>query len=556
MKLTEKIQRILLSRGINKVFGIVGREASSILFNETDDLELILTRHEFSAGVIAAGVARFTRTPQVCFSTLGPGSTNLATAIATANLDRLPIIAIAAQLESQSIVYNEAHQCVDGLSILKPLTKYSVEIDDPNDIDMVLESAFAASGSLPFGPSFVSIPIEMFSAQVDDNISINGLNKEVLQQSSDFYITLDRIAQIVGGSKQPIIVAGDAVLKNATAADAIKSFAEAVNIPVVTTYSAKGTLPSNHPLNYGVINSYADVILEYPVKQSLFGPPDLLFLIGYDLAEHHPFAWNVGEIKKVVALTPYESNLSNVVKPKPLYNAIGSIRDGLDYLLRHSIPKKQPYDISGIKDKIREAYGDTKKYLDGILPTQILSVLEDHLGDFILANDIGMHRHVSALFFQPKHSLDFVTSAGLSSFGTGLPFGIAAKIANPSRNVVVLSGDGGFHSNSGELETVVRLGLKIIIIVLNNNANGLIRRYQLVGSERKVNPTAVDYHPVNFAMLAEANGCKGFKIQNLDELKCALQKADINEGPTLIEVPVYYPDLYINPYSTSWHHTK
>jgi len=235
---------------------------------------------------------------------------------------------------------------------------------------------------------------------------------------------------------------------------------------------------------------------------------------------------------------------------------VGSISDGLDYLLGSKISQKRPYDISGIKDRIRRIYSDTNRYPDGILPTQILSTLEDHLGDFILANDIGMHRHVSALFFQPRHSLDFVTSAGLSSFGTGLPFGMGAKIANPSRNVVVLCGDGGFHSNSGELETVVRLGLKILIIVLNNNANGLIRRYQLTGSERKVNPAAVDYHPVNFAMLAEANGCKGFKIQNLDEFKLALQKADAYEGPTLIEVPVYYPDLYINPYSTSWRPAK
>lgn len=556
MKVAEKLQRQLFAAGIRKIFGIVGREASSILFDElADSIKLVLMRNELSVGVTACAVAGFTKTPQVCFVTLGPGATHIMTALATASLDRYPIVVIAAQLESCSIDYNNAHQCLDVVSMVKPLTKFAYELKSPFELRSAIDTAFTLSMTQPYGPSFISIPIDILESDIiDSDADGHSIFTKAAYETKqlDFKIQLNEIIQLLHRSEYPLIVAGDTVRKTEDGPSKIQALAESLNIPVVNTYSAKGVLPQNHPLNYGTINSYADVILEFPAISAIFNDSDFLLLIGYDLIEHYPKAWIEGRQKKVACLTPFLNNPSKAINPD--VNAVCPLVEGLDYLMSHSkkIGKKEPYDISDLRVRIRELLQDTTEYAEGIMPNQVLYALDEYYKDYILASDIGMHRHVSALFYQARRPGDFVTSAGLSSFGTGLPLGIGAKLANPERNVVVFAGDGGFHSNSGELETVVRLGLKLLIIILNNESNGLIKRYQLTGKSRRTNPTATDFCNVDFVKIAEANGCYGIRAKSLSNLQKAIKDSMTLKTTTVIDVPVYYPNLYINPYAKCW----
>lgn len=554
MKFSEKLLRYLHSVGIEYIFGIVGREASAILFDEyADKVKFILTRHELTAGVAASAMSRFSKSPQACFVTLGPGITNIMTAIATAAIDRYPIVIIATQIETNCISYNDAHQCLDNISLVKPITKYAYELKKPSELKEALKKAIQASMTHPLGPSMISIPIDTLSSEVEDkeNNLCKDLGRKISSTKSTTFIQdLKKAVNLFENSKYPLIIVGDVVTKDNEMPKLIRSFSEKYNIPVITTYSSKGVLPANHQLNYGSINSYANVILEQESKKIQFNEADLLLILGYDLAEYYPNAWKDTKLKKIINIIPYMNNSLATIKPD--INIIGPLKESLEYL-KVNIPaqKYSPYSISEMKKRIKEKLSDRKNYPEGIMVNQIVGILNEHYDDYILANDIGMHRHLTAIYYQPRKPGNYVTSAGLASFGTGLPLGIGAKMANSKKNVVVITGDGGFHSNSGDLETAARLKLKMTIILLNSQANSLIHRYQLVGKNRRHYQKSYAFNNVDFAKLAEANGCQGIKVNNLNEFKKALIKADKFSGPTLIEVKVFYPDLYINSFSVS-----
>jgi N2-(2-carboxyethyl)arginine synthase len=536
--------------GIRKIFGIVGREADSIMFDECPDIDFVLTRHEANAGFMALAMSRFTGEPQVCFSTLGPGSTNLTTALGTAILDRYPLICIAAQLETYEVEYNFAHQCVDGVSINRPVTKYSYELVPGDDIAVILRTAFKIATAAPAGPVFISIPNDILKQNVLIATSASDLIGKDQPGSGDER-KFTQAATMVNASVQPLLVVGDAALRGGCANE-IAAIARRCGIPVVSSYAAKGVLPPGDPLDYGPITPHMDAVLQYPALDEVFAPVDVLLLVGYDIAEHlSPAVWSQGVAKTVIRLAEYENPTPRHIQPD-LDLVVGSLRESLASIGRLLDVRTGRHSTAGLNDHIRRMTADRTVHTGTLRPEQVIGLLNEHYADYILCNDIGHHRHVSALFFRANRPLDFLTSAGFSSFGTGLPFGIGAKLADPHRDVVVVAGDTGFHSSSSELETAVRLGLKLTILVYQNCKAGLIERYQQLGHGR-VNPKVLEYARVDFAALARANGCQGLAAETVDQLKFALGKADEFEGPTVIEVPINYPNNYINSFTKNFH---
>lgn len=553
---SELLQKYLLSVGINKIYGIVGREASDLSFNTLDDFEFVLTRHEMTAGVMAIAISRFTKSPQVCFGTLGPGLTNYMTSLATAALDRYPLILIVAQLEIPFISYNDAHQCIDNISIAKPLSKYAYELKSPQELKSALESALKASMTFPFGPSVISIPIDILSSDQEiDSTTIMSLSKDStrpsISEDSEIKDLVEEAAEIMKSSKNPLIIVGDTIVKTEGMTNKIKEFSENTNIPVITTYSAKGVINRNSELNYGVLSSYIDSVVEDNVNEKIFDKADTIIFIGYDLCERHPFLWSSKSIPKVlININSYHNDIHKALNPR--VNIISRLDKSID-LLKHYLKdykNKKLININKVNNKINKLLKDKTHYRDGITHPQILNSLNDHFNEnYILANDIGMHRHLSSIFFKNNKPEYYVTSEGLSSFGTGLSLGMGAKIANPKTPVVVIAGDGGFHSNDGDIETIVRLGLKILIVVLNSSSNALIERYQLKGKYKNINRKNTSFGKVDFDLLAKANGCQSDKAQNIEEFNKLLKKYDKIDGPFLIEIPIHYPQHYVNEYS-------
>ncbi|HEX6977430.1 MAG TPA: thiamine pyrophosphate-binding protein [Patescibacteria group bacterium] len=550
---SELLQKYLLSVGINKMYGIVGREDAILSFNTLKDFEFVLTRHEMTAGVMASAISSFTKSPQVCFGTLGPGITNYMTALATATMDRHPLVLIVAQMETPYIIHNDMHQCLDNVSIAKPLAKYTYELKSPKELKTVLESAFKASMTFPFGPSVISVPIDILSADIEiDPKSEMNLNKESILPStaedSNVEEMIKEAAKIIKYSKNPLIIAGNLVIKEKGLGKKINEFSKSTNIPMVTTYSAKGIIDRNSKLNYGVLSSYTDSVVEQRVNEMIFDKVDTIIFLGYDLCERHPFVWTSNSVPKTfININQYHNNIHRALNPK--VNVIMKLDKSLS-LLKHQLKgykNKKLVDMTKVNKKIDSLLADKTEYKNGITHPQVMNALNNHYkSGFILANDIGMHRHLSSIFFKSANPEYYVTSEGLSSFGTGLALGMGAKIANPTKPVVMIAGDGGFHSNDGDIETAVRLGLKMLIIVLNSGSNALIERYQLKGKYQKINKKNTSFGKVDFALLAKANGCESGIAHNIKELNKLIEKADKINGPFLIEVPIHYPNHYTN----------
>ncbi|MGL5865497.1 MAG: thiamine pyrophosphate-binding protein [Dermatophilaceae bacterium] len=530
----------LHEHGVERVFGIVGREAAAILFDETPGIDFVLTRHEFTAGVMADVVARITNRPQACFATLGPGMTNLSTGVATSALDRSPVIAMAAQSESHDLFPNVTHQCLDSVGIMAPLTKWCGQLERGDDITDLVDSAVGAAMVEPVGPSFISLPVDLLASAVSTRPSeapvtggVRGL------QDPDWAVEADAALSLLRDATHPVLVVGTATIR-AEAVELLRTFVEQHQIPVITTYVAKGILPQDHPMNYGAVSGYMDGILDFPALDTLFGPADLVIALGYDYAEDlRPSMWDHGNPAKVVRVSPTVNPIPRVLTPD--VDIIVDPRSFLQYALDNAGElQNTPHDVEPLRARVREFLSDPTEYADGMRVHQVMDTMNSVLqGEGTVVSDIGYFRHYGVLFARADQPYGFLTSAGCSSFGYGLPAAMGAQIARPDESVFLIAGDGGFHSNSADLETVARLGLPIVMVVVNNNCNGLIELYQNLGHGRSHDP-AVGFGSVDFVALARANGIAGEHVTSRAELAAALRTAKDSRQPYLVEVPIAY----------------
>lgn len=533
--------RRLRAHGVRHVFGVVGREAAAILFDECEDIDFILTRHEFTAGVMADVFARLTGRPQACFATLGPGMTNLATGVATAALDRSPVIALCAQSESYDYFPNDTHQCLDSVAVMRPLTKFAAQLERSEDISDLIDAAIGASTVEPVGPSFISLPVDLLGASIGETATSPAVPlRTVHGVDPNWRAALPAIVDLLKSAEHPVLIAGTAAIR-AGAVDPIRRLTERLQIPLITTYTAKGILPHAHPLNYGSVTGYMDGILAHAALDDLFGPADLIITLGYDYAEDlRPPMWSRGVDKHVVRVAPVVNPVPRAFQPDiDVVVDVAQFVESLD-AASSEVPAATPHDVSTLRGLIAAKMGDNTDYAEGLAAHQVVDSINtalDGQGHFV--SDIGFFRHYGALFARSDQPYGFLTSAGCSSFGYGLPAAMAAKLAHPDAPVVMIAGDGGFHSNSADLETAVRLGLGIVMVIVNNSRNGLIELYQNIGNGRGHSP-AVAFQDVDFVQLAQANGVNGERVADKAGLLSAICKGIELGRPYLIEVPVYY----------------
>ncbi|MET9643333.1 thiamine pyrophosphate-binding protein [Streptomyces syringium] len=540
--------RRLHDHGVRTVFGVVGREAAAILFDEADGIDFVLTRHEFTAGVAADVLARISGRPQACWATLGPGMTNLSTGVATSVLDRSPVIALAAQSESHDIFPNDTHQCLDSVAVMRPMTKYAAELQRPDDVTDLVDSAVAAAMTEPVGPSFISLPVDLLGSEIDTSSAHPEARTPVkpLGAVEDGWQEAARkAAELVGAARHPVLVVGAATIRSG-AVPAVRALAERLNLPVITTYIAKGVLPHGHELNYGAVTGYMDGILSFPALETLFGPADVILTLGYDYAEDlRPSMWQRGGEKTTVRVSPTANPVPRVYRPD--VDVVTDVLAFVEYLDRHTadVAPKTAHDIAPLRERIGEFLADPGTYDDGMRVHQVIDSMNTVMaetaeaGEGTIVSDIGFFRHYGVLFARADQPFGFLTSAGCSSFGYGLPAAIGAQLARPGQPVFLIAGDGGFHSNSADLETIARLDLPIVTVVVNNDTNGLIELYQNLGHRRSYDP-AVKFTGVDFTALARANGVEAVRATTREELLAALRKGTGLGRPFLIEVPVHY----------------
>jgi N2-(2-carboxyethyl)arginine synthase len=532
--------------GVRHAFGIVGGEADQILFDEVDGIDFLLTRHETTASVMADAYARLTGRPQIAYSTFGPGMTNLLTGIACAALERTPMLAVSAQVARDDIAYGQTHQCLDTVSIARSMVKFAHELTSVEEIPAVVAEAMRCSRAIAEGPSFLSFPRDLMGEKIDARTAERLLDAmpdstpvaPVAAPATDVRALAEKLAQ----AEHPVVIVGNLVARQ-HAEKELRAFVERFSLPTVTSLASKGVLPDSHPLATGPVNKYLDGILEAPVLDRIFASSDLVLLVGFDYAEDvKPEMWRRGRPKEEILLGPVPNTIEHIFRPTR--EVVGGLGPTLRALAEAG-PRRfsSPTDIAIVSSlKLQKAASGA----DGrglVSPQNAVRALRRALGpDGILCSDIGLHKQIAGLFTDTERPNTFLCSNGLGSFGTGLGLALGAKVACPDRRVGAIVGDGGFHSNSQDLETAARCGIPFVVVVFKDNAYGLIKYYQLKGRHRLA-PADVEFGSVDFVGLARANGWEAQRIESDGAVDTALDAAFEADRPTLLEVPVEYEAL-------------
>lgn len=543
MLFKEVLLKELKRRGIKNIFGVPGRENEKILFSEVEGIDYITTRIELTAGIAADMSGRLNYEPQVAFSTMGPGATNMTTAVSSAMLNKSPVIFFTAQLESDDNFYNVTHQCVNQKEIFEPITKWSYEISNPEELPQVIEKAFDLIMTEPVGPVHIAIPTDFFSTDitVDYDIDVPIKHEIITPRINSTESQIDQIYSLLKASENPICLLGQEI-RRGNAVDEVLSFCHNWQIPFITAANIKGISDvQQDPLNYGSASPYMEGIIHYPALEEMFKHTDVIVLIGYQYVDDLlPKMWDYGEKKQIILINAVENEtISSIIKPE-LFN-YGPIKEFFLKFNELTPHLKESKKIEHIKEIYTSFDGrNDKQKKNSLNPLEVMHVVNKHLNDGFLFTDIGYYRHHAILFSQPKTVGRFFTDTGLSSFGSGLPSAIAAKINNRDKNVFLICGDGGFHSGSGDLATLVKYNLPIVVIVLDNTSFELINLYQSKNKEGS-HSDIVSLSKVDFVKLAEANGCYGKRATNVEELDQAIASFDKSK-PLLIEVPLQYTD--------------
>lgn len=529
MNAAQLLVKCLENEGVEYIFGIPGEENIAVMDALLDSpIEYIITRHEQGAAFMADVYGRLTGRAGVCMSTLGPGATNLVTGVADANMDFAPVVAIAGQ-GATTRMHKESHQVLDLVNLFQPITKYSTQIREPEIVPEVVRKAFKFAQAEKPGAAFIDFPENVADMDVGNSVPLRVQSPEMPTAPIG---KCSQVADLISSAHNPIIIAGNGIIRN-KASNELVHFAELINAPVATTFMAKGVLPSSHPLSLGTVGLKAHDLVAYGIDDA-----DLVICIGYDMIEYDPAYWNPDGDKRIIHIdaSPAEVDTNYIVEA----GVIGDLQNSLSRIAARCerAPCRAMTQLrEKIKVELNEHAGCTGF---PVKPQKIIYDLAKVMNpEDIVISDVGAHKMWMARMFQAQQPNTCIISNGFASMGIALPGAIAAKLIYPEKNIVAVAGDSGFMMNNQEIETAVRLGLNITIIIFNDNKYGLIEWHQLRHYGRS---SHIDVTNPDFVMFAESFGAKGYHVESAESLTGVLEEA-MNDGTvSIIDCPVDYSE--------------
>lgn len=524
MKASELIVKCLKNEGVEFIFGVPGEENMEVLDALLgSSIRFVMTRHEQGASFMADVYGRLTGKAGVCLSTLGPGATNLITGVADANMDRAPLVALTAQA-GRDRMHKESHQHLDVVTLFRPVTKWNTSLPIPDIIPEAFRKAFKLAQSEKPGATHIEIPEDVAGMESDGQ----PLLVQWLHPGGAAPEQIEKAAHIISEAVHPVVLAGNGVIRG-RASDALVRFAEKLNIPVATTFMAKGVIPDTHALAFGAIGLQAPDYVN-----GAFTEADVVLAVGYDVVEYAPRSWNPKRDKRIVHvdMAPAEVDAAYIVE----VGVVGDIASALDALAQKATSHAAPPDLrfrQMLHDELEQGRHDSSFPLK---PQRILADLRSTLADDdIVISDVGAHKAWLARLFPCLQPNTCIISNGFAAMGMAVPGAVAAKLVHPNRRVVAVTGDGGFMMNSQELETAVRERTPFVVLVFNDRSYGLIRWKQMHQFGR---PAFVDFDNPDFVKYAESFGANGCRIGSADELAPALRTALSSNKLTIIDCPV------------------
>ena len=533
MKASDLLVKCLEEEGIEYIFGVPGEENADFMMSleQSGKINFVLTRHEQGAAFMAEIYGRLTGNPAGCLGTLGPGATNLITGVADSNMDRAPMLVLTGQ-GSTDRLHKESHQIMDVVSMFKPVTKWATTILNPDTIPEIVRKAVRVARTEKPGAVHLELPEDVASMETDE---VPIVPRRFRRSVSDAKI-VDEAFAMLEQAKRPIILAGNGCIRK-RASKQLRLLSEQTGIGVICTFMAKGCVDMDAEYCLYTIG------LGSKDRGSLaIDDADLVITLGFDMVEYHPQLWNPKGDKKIIHADFLAAEIDAHYDPE--VELIGDLAHTL-WMLNERVAAADglSFDLDG-QSKTRAAmakdfaeYKDDKT--DGLIrPQKALWDARQVMGPHdILLSDVGAHKMWIARHYQCHEPNTCLIPNGFCSMGFALPGAIAAGIVHPDRRILAIAGDAGFLMNVQEMETAVRIGSNIVVLVWADNEYGLIAWKQETHFGRH---TDLSFGNPDWEQLASAFGWNGHYVSRSEELAGTLESAFQESGPSLIVIPIDY----------------
>jgi acetolactate synthase-1/2/3 large subunit len=530
----ELLVRSLEAQGVEYVFGIPGAKIDKVFDALLDSrIKTVVCRHEQNAAFIAGGIGRMTGKAGVVLVTSGPGCSNLVTGLATANSEGDPVVAIGGAVPLANRL-KQIHQSMDTVSLFRPITRFSAEIDSPQAVSEVVANAFRAAESGRPGAAFISAPQDIMTGVADGGVLTPVAPTRLGPADAEAIATA---AALINGAARPVLLLG-LLASQPRAAQAVRSLLAGTKLPVVCTYQAAGVVPREL---FDYFGGRVGLFHNQPADR-LLDAADVVVAIGYNPVEYEPGLWNHGRRRHLVHIDAVGADIDRDYQPQ--VELTGDIAATLRALAT-SLERKPPSAAADLLSQIardRAQFAERAAAMNGtpIHPMRLVYELQRLLSDdMTLCLDMGsfhiwLARHLYS--FRPRQVL--ITN-GQQTLGVGLPWAIAACLVRPGEKVISISGDGGFLFSAAELETAVRLKCNLVHLVWIDGAYDMVRFQEVAKYGRA---SGVEFGPIDVVTFAESFGAKGLLIRKPEETATTLKRALALEGPVVVGIPVDYRD--------------
>ncbi|MCL1822193.1 MAG: biosynthetic-type acetolactate synthase large subunit [Prolixibacteraceae bacterium] len=538
---SEAVILSLLEEGVEIIFGYPGGAIMPVydaLYDYGEKIKHILTRHEQGAAHAAEGYAKITGKAGVCFATSGPGATNLITGIADAMMDSVPMVCITGQVSSP-FLGTDAFQESDVLGISMPVTKWNYQITSSEEIPAAFAQAFFIAQTGRPGPVLLDLTKDAQFGLLEFSYQKCRKIRSYVPETPVDPFKIKEAAQLIDQAQKPLLLFGQGVIIS-KAEKALQEFLEKTGIPAAWTLLGLSALPSDHPLNVGMLGMHGNYGPNIKTNEA-----DLIIAVGMrfddrvtsDVSKYAPNA-------KIIHMDIDPAELNKIVKTD--VEVLGDAKKSLKMLIDNVKPNSHKQWLNEFRnadavenEKVIQKTLNPQK--PGLTMGEVVNMVSGKTrGEAILVTDVGQQQMMAARYFKFNRLRSFVSSGGLGTMGFGLPAAVGAQLAAPDRTVVAMVGDGGFQMTLQELGTIAQNKLPVKIVLLNNNFLGMVRQWQQLFFDRRYSFTELK-NP-DFQTIAKAFGIKGRKVDKRENLKEAVCEMFADNEPFLLEVVIEKED--------------
>ena len=528
MKASDLFVKALEAEGVEYVFGIPGEENLDLLESlRESSIKLVLTRHEQGAGFMAATYGRLTGKVGVCLSTLGPGATNLVTPAAYAQLGAMPMLMITGQKPIKTSKQGR-FQVIDIVDMMRPITKFTNQIVSGDRIPSTVREAFRLASEERPGAVHLELPEDIAAEQTNAQLLTPNRTRRPIAE----YKAIASAITMIEEAQSPLLLIGAGANRKLTA-KMLREFVDKTCIPFVTTQMGKGVLNESDPRFAGNTALSDGDFVHRAIERA-----DLIINVGHDVVEKPPFFMHHND-KKVIHVNFDSAAVDPVYFPQ--LEVVGDIANSI-WQIKEGITPQDNWKLDFYKD-VHQAYVDHRAEAEDddrfpILPERLVRDIRKVMPDNgIVTLDNGIYKIWFARNYPAYHPNTLLLDNALASMGAGLPSAIAAKLVNPDAPVLSVCGDGGFMMNSQEIETAVRLKLDLVVIILRDDAYGMIKWKQ---ANMQFDEFGLDYGNPNFVKYAQSYGAQGWRVDDTDVLIHMVDKCLNTKGVHVIDCPVDY----------------